>query len=60
MGMFSRKETIVLRSEEQRDEYIDRLQKAHVEYDITEDHWSACDKVTYLVRVRTSDLKKVG
>ncbi len=34
MGMFSKKETIVvLRSEEQRDEYIDKLQKAHVEYD---------------------------
>ena len=37
MSLFNRKETIVLKSEQQKDAYIERLEKAHVEYDVFED-----------------------
>ena len=37
MNLFSRKETIVLKNEQQKDAYIERLEKSHVEYDIFED-----------------------
>ena len=37
MSLFNKKETIVLKSEQQKDAYIERLEKAHVEYDVFED-----------------------
>ena len=37
MSLFGKKETVVLKSEQQKDAYIERLEKAHVEYDVFED-----------------------
>ena len=34
MSLFSRKKTIILKTEQQKDAYIDRLEKAHVEYEV--------------------------
>lgn len=61
MGFFSRKETIILKSEQQRDAYIDRLDKAHVEYEVSEDRDNVYSRnVSYIIRVKASDLKKVS
>lgn len=60
MKLFSRKEKVVLRSEQQKDDFIEKLEKAHIAYDIREDADSmASNHVTYIVRVDASELKKV-
>lgn len=60
MSLFSRKETIVLKKEQQKDALIERLENAHVEYDVREDRETIYSKdVTYFIRVRAADLKKV-
>ena len=38
MGLFNKKETIVLKSEQQKDACIERLEKAHVVYDVFEEN----------------------
>ena len=60
MKLFSRKEKIVLRSEQQKDEFIEKLENAHIDYDIreTKDSFSD-DHVTYIVKIEAADLKKV-
>ncbi len=61
MSLFSKKETIILKTEQQKDAYIDRLEKAHVEYDIFEDRDTVYSRdVSYIIRVKTADLKKVS
>ena len=61
MNLFCRKETIVLKSEQQKDAYIERLEKAHVEYSVFENRDSIYSRgVSYIVRVKASDLKKVS
>ena len=61
MSLFNRKETIVLKSEQQKDAYIELLEKAHVDYDVFEDRDTIFSRdVSYIVRVKTSDLKKVS
>ena len=61
MSLFNRKETIVLKSEQQKDAYIERLEKAHVEYDVFEDRDTIYSRdVSYIIRVKASDLKKVS
>ena len=61
MSLFNRKETIVLKSEQQKDAYIERLEKAHVDYNVFEDRDTIFSRdVSYIVRVKTSDLKKVS
>ncbi len=61
MSLFSRKETIVLKKEQQKDALIERLENAHVEYDVREDRETIYSKdVTYFIRVRAADLKKVS
>jgi hypothetical protein len=61
MSLFNRKETIVLKSEQQKDAYIERLEKAHVEYDVFEDRDNIYSRdVSYIVRVKAADLKKVS
>lgn len=61
MKLFSRKETIILKTERQRDEYIDRLDKAHVDYDVSETYDDMNHRaVTYQIRVSAADLKKVS
>ena len=61
MSMFTKKETIVLNNEHQKDEYIEKLNKANVEYDIAEDRETLyIRKVTYIIHVKASDMKKVS
>ena len=61
MSLFTKKESIILKSELQKDAYIEKLEKAHVDYDVVEDRDTVfSDKMTYIIRVRTADLKKVG
>lgn len=61
MKLFNRKETIILKTEKQRDEYIDRLDRAHiVDYDVSEAYDDLNRRnVTYFIRVNAADLKKV-
>jgi len=61
MSLFNRKGTIVFKSEQQKDAYIERLEKAHVEYDASEDRDSIYSRdVSYIIRIKASDLKKVS
>ena len=61
MSLFNRKETIVLKSEQQKDAYSERLEKAHVEYDVFEDRDNIYSRdVSYVIRIKASDLKKVS
>jgi len=61
MSLFNKKETIILKSEKQKDAYIERLEKAHVEYDIFEDRETIYSRdVSYIIRVKVPDLKKVS
>ena len=61
MSLLNRKETIVFKSEQQKDAYIERLEKAHVEYDVSEDRDTIYSRdVSYIIRIKASDLKKVS
>ena len=61
MNLFTRKETIVMKTMQQRDAFIERLEKAHVEYDVKEDRDSIYSpETTFYIRVKADDLKKVG
>ena len=61
MSLFNKKETIVLKSEQQKDTYIERLEKAHVEYDVFEDRDTIYSRdVSYIIRVKASDLTKLS
>ena len=61
MSIFNRKTTIVLKSEQQRDAFIERLEKAHVEYDVNEDMDTVFSRgMTYYIRVKAADMKKIG
>ncbi len=60
MSIFSKKEKIVLFSEQQKDQMIEKLEKAHIEYDVRENKESVfSNKVSYILRVNQADLKKV-
>ena len=61
MSLFSRKETFIFKSEKQKDAYIEKLEKAHIDYDIFEERDAIYNRdVSYIVRVRAADLKKVS
>ena len=61
MSLFSKKEKIVMMSEQQKDAYIEKLENAGVAYDVREDREDIYGRnVTYIIRVKSSDLKKVG
>ena len=61
MSLFTRKKTIVLKSEKQKDTYIEKLEKAHVEYDIFEDRENIYTRdISYIVRIKAANLKKVS
>ena len=61
MSLFSKKETIVLKTMQQRDAFIERLEKAHVDYDIKEDRDSIYSQdLTFYIRVKAEDMKKVS
>ncbi|MCR5502697.1 MAG: hypothetical protein K6F53_06795 [Lachnospiraceae bacterium] len=60
MMFFSKKETIELFSEQQKDDYIEKLDRANVSYVIKEKEDSSFGgNIHYLVKVNASDLKKV-
>ena len=61
MSLFRKagKEMIVLKTEQQRDAFIERLENAHVEYDVSEERDTIYSRDTsYIIRVRAEDLKK--
>ena len=60
MTLFTKKEKIILNSELQRDDFIEKLDKAHVDYDVREDKASLFSgKIAYIFCIKTADLKKV-
>lgn len=60
MKLFRKKEKIMIRSEQQKVELIDKLEKAHIEYDIRMDRDnSPDDTLQYVIRVYAEDLPKV-
>ncbi len=61
MSFLTKKEKITLFSEQQKDQFIEKLDQAHVDYDIRESTKSIfSDKAQYIVSVKASDLKKVS
>ena len=61
MKLFHKTTQVVLRSEEQRDEYIEKLQKAHVDYRVFESQNTIYTRDRrYIVRINAEDLKKVS
>ena len=61
MSLFTKKETVILKTEQQKDAYIEKLNAAHVDYEVYEDRETIYSRdVTYIVKFRTADLKKVG
>ena len=61
MNLFTKKETIVLKNEQQKDAYIERLENAHAEYEVFEDQDNLYTRgVFYIIRVKAADLKKVS
>lgn len=60
MKLFSKKEKIILRSEQHKDDFIEMLENAHIDFDIHEDKDSVSNNhPTYIVRIETADMKKV-
>lgn len=60
MKLFSKKEKIVLRSEQQKDDLIEKLENAHIEYNLKEDKDSVfSDHPTYIILVEAKDMSKV-
>lgn len=60
MKLFSKKEKIILNSEQQKDTFIERLEKAHVTYVLREKKDDVfTGKPSYVIRVDAEDLKKV-
>ncbi len=60
MKLFRKKEKIILRSEQMKDELIDKLETAHLDYDIRTDRDESFDgHPTYIIRVYATDLAKV-
>ncbi len=55
MKLFRKKEKIVLRSVQQKEDFIEKLEKANVAYDIREDR----DDSSFIIRVYAGDLQKV-
>ena len=61
MSLFNKKETIVLKTEQQKDAYIERLDKARVTYNVSvrrDDIYSR--NVFYIIELNAADLKKVS
>ena len=59
MKLFHKTTQVVLRSEEQRDEYIEKLQKAHVDYRVFEGQNTVHTRdKRFIVRMNAEDMKK--
>ena len=60
MSIFSKKEKIMLYTEQQKDEFIAKLEKANVDFDIQEDRDDIpSHRTAYIIKVRAKDMKKV-
>ena len=61
MKLFNKKETLIFKTEQQRDDYIERLAETHVDYAVLENR-ANISRVSgdYILRVAASDLKKVS
>ena len=60
MKLFRKKEKIILRSEQQKEDFVAKLEKAHIDYDIREDWDNASGKsCAYIIRVYAEDYKRV-
>ena len=60
MSLFTKKETITLFSEQQKDSFIEKLENAHIDYKLKESNDSAfSSEIHYIVKVNAADLKKV-
>lgn len=61
MSLFTRKKTLVFKTEQQRDAYIEKLDAAHVEFEVLTVGENIYSKdLDYVIRVSASDLKKVS
>jgi len=61
MSLFNRKETLIFKTEQQRDAYIERLDAARIEYEVLENRENIFSRdADYIIRVAASDLKKVS
>ncbi|MCR4882345.1 MAG: hypothetical protein K6A68_02180 [Clostridiales bacterium] len=61
MSLLAKKKTLVFKTEQQRDAYIEKLDAAHVGFEVLtvrDDIYSR--DVDYILRVAESDLKKVS
>ncbi|MBP5355168.1 MAG: hypothetical protein J6Y67_08575 [Lachnospiraceae bacterium] len=60
MKLFRKKEKIILRSEQQKEEFVEKCEKAHIDYDVRADRDDAPGEPSiYIVRVYAEDLQKV-
>ncbi|MCR4990484.1 MAG: hypothetical protein K6A38_06460 [Lachnospiraceae bacterium] len=60
MTLFAKKEKIILNSEQQKDDFVEKLNSANISYDIKELNESVFSgKTTYIVKLSAKDLKKV-
>ncbi|MCR5510054.1 MAG: hypothetical protein K6F54_03800 [Lachnospiraceae bacterium] len=60
MSLFTKKETITLFSEQQKDSFIEKLESNHIDYKIKESNDSVfSNEIHYIVKVSAADLKKV-
>lgn len=57
MKLFRKKTNVFLRSEQQKEEFIEKLESAHIRYAIRPDEDNASG---YVVRMLVDDLKKLG
>ncbi|MBR6165225.1 MAG: hypothetical protein IKQ45_04795 [Clostridia bacterium] len=61
MSLFNRKETLILKTGQQRDACIERLDAARVEYEVVENKENIYSRdVDHIIRVSAADLKKVS
>jgi len=60
MKLFSKKENIILNSEQQKEDFIEKLENAHVHYVIREKKDEVYSgRRSYVLKVDAEDLKKV-
>lgn len=60
MKLFSKKEKFILGSEQQKEEFIQKLENAHIDYVIREDNGGVSNGHTsYMISIDAADKKKI-
>lgn len=60
MKLFNKKEKLILKSEQQKDDLIEKLESAHITYNLREKEDSIpSNRITYIVSVNAADMKKI-